>query len=504
MRYCRCLHAAMGMTTLLFALGLGSPAVAQVSDAARAEARERFDRGLRLFNLGDNSGALAEFQRAYELVPHPMVLFNLGLVYAADRNPVASVEALDKLLANPGSVSADIRTRAQTVRNEQAALIGEILVTVNVDRAAIEVDNVEVAKSPPPGPLKVATGTHLVSVVAPGHMPSRRQVTVAGQTQVTVPFQLQPLEGQLAHVEVNANIVGADVLLDNEPVGKTPLPTSLAIAPGQHTVVIQRPGYIPVTQALNVGEGTTGAVNAQLQMDLPSLRTEGGRLTLDISEPDAVVFVDGAPVGAYGGAMELPHGEHVIKVERADFFPFERTVDIPKGSVANVVVELEPTPEKREAYRRHNKALRVAGWATLAVGAAVAGGGAGFLIWNKGQKDDKEALFNAALERYSTGNECDPLRNETLRQEAGCTRGTEEVTIRQESLDSTRKQDAIGYALVGVGGAALVTGIVLVAVADDPNRYEPKPESDVFAGVRVLPTGFLARGGGGFSLVGTF
>ena len=36
-------------------------------NATRAEARERFSRGLHLFENGDNGGALAEFNRAYAL-----------------------------------------------------------------------------------------------------------------------------------------------------------------------------------------------------------------------------------------------------------------------------------------------------------------------------------------------------------------------------------------------------------------------------------------------------
>jgi len=69
-------------------------AVAQTppTPAMKTEASSRFDRGLSLFNEGDNTGALAEFKRAYELIPHPRVLFNIGLVYAAMNRPATVVE----------------------------------------------------------------------------------------------------------------------------------------------------------------------------------------------------------------------------------------------------------------------------------------------------------------------------------------------------------------------------------------------------------------------------
>src|SRR5580692_7562805 len=75
--------------------------------ATQVEARTRFDQGIKLFNDGDNAGALAAFQRAYQLIPNPLVLYNIGLVYAAMGRPVDAVAALDELLANPGTVASD-------------------------------------------------------------------------------------------------------------------------------------------------------------------------------------------------------------------------------------------------------------------------------------------------------------------------------------------------------------------------------------------------------------
>src|SRR5271167_5022655 len=81
-------------------------ALAQGADAAsqaqRTEAAERFDRGLRLFNRGDTAGALAEFRRAYSLIPNVLVLYNIGLVYAQMGRPVEATDALEKVLASPG------------------------------------------------------------------------------------------------------------------------------------------------------------------------------------------------------------------------------------------------------------------------------------------------------------------------------------------------------------------------------------------------------------------
>lgn len=62
--------------SVLFACGLSSPAV--YADSARAD--ELYRDGVELAQRGQLEKARAQFERAYELSPHPDVLFNLGRV----------------------------------------------------------------------------------------------------------------------------------------------------------------------------------------------------------------------------------------------------------------------------------------------------------------------------------------------------------------------------------------------------------------------------------------
>src|SRR4051794_35060795 len=96
------------------------------SPAVKAEARERFDTGLHLFEKGENAGALAEFKRAYQLIPNPVVLYNMGLVYAAMNRPVDSVDALAQFLADPGTAGPEQKNHAEQVRAEQTKRIAQL------------------------------------------------------------------------------------------------------------------------------------------------------------------------------------------------------------------------------------------------------------------------------------------------------------------------------------------------------------------------------------------
>ncbi|HET9931728.1 MAG TPA: PEGA domain-containing protein [Polyangiaceae bacterium] len=466
-------------------------------EAAKAEARERFDRGLKLFNQLDNEGALAEFTRAYELVPHAVVLYNIALVYAAMSKPVQAKEAFDRLLLAPAGLDPQKLERAMAERDQQAALIAEVEIASAVAGAQIEIDGIAVGKTPLSAPLKLASGSHIIGVVGSGYVPLRKQVTLAGNTRTKLDFELVLADAVLAHIDVRTRIPKLEVLLDGQFVGLTPLPASLAIVPGAHQIEARRVGYRTFSQGIEVGAGSTGAIDVNPDVDPTALSASGGQLELAISEPNAVVFIDGESRGQYQSPLILPQGEHIARVERADFFPIERRVTVPVRGRVTVTIELEPTPEKRARYRSATVARRTWGYVATAAGALIAGGGGGFLIWNSQKKSEKKDLFDAQAARHQPGGDCDP----TMVQASTC---DTELQLALDNLDSARKRDAYGIAGLIAGGALLGTGLVLLIGNDDPNRYEPKPESDVFANLRVTPSAWFTPGGSGVGLVGSF
>src|SRR5580692_11515271 len=215
---------ALALVTAVALSTLGASRVSQAQQPApsateRAEAAERFDRGLRLFNAGDSSGALAEFKRAYELIPNLLVLYNIGLVYAQMGRAAEATEALDQVLASPGSLSAERLAIAKRTHDEQAARVADITVTTSVAGAAVEVDGLERGKTPLSGPLRVTSGSHVVGAIAPGYVPLRKEVTIASGEKQALQFDLVAMQGRLAHVVVKTHLPGADVFADDQLVG---------------------------------------------------------------------------------------------------------------------------------------------------------------------------------------------------------------------------------------------------------------------------------------------
>ncbi|HEX4405242.1 MAG TPA: PEGA domain-containing protein, partial [Polyangia bacterium] len=237
--------------------GSPAPAASAPSPAVKAEARERFDTGLHLFEKGENAGALAEFKRAYQLIPNPLVLYNMGLVYAAMSRPVDAVDALNQFIGDPGEANAEQRTHAEQTRVEQTKRIAQLVILTD-HPATIEVDGVEVGRTPLAKPIRVASGSHVVAVEAPGFLGSRREVTLAGQITETIAMGMESMDTRMAQLVVTATVPGAEVVVNGKRVGATPLPASVAVPPGKVTVELQRAGYLTASQTISLDEGARG------------------------------------------------------------------------------------------------------------------------------------------------------------------------------------------------------------------------------------------------------
>ncbi|HTA94468.1 MAG TPA: PEGA domain-containing protein [Polyangiaceae bacterium] len=448
--------------------GAAAKKPAEPESAEKKEAAARFDRGLELFDQGDNAGALAEFKRTYELMPNPVVQYNLGLVYAAMGRPVEAVDALEPIAAST-TLSAQQRERAQKTLAEQQARIGRLAVTTTPEVARIEVDGVDVAKTPLTAPIRLPEGSHVVSVVAEGFSPSRKEVLIASNADTNLHFDLVATEGKrLANLTVRSRLAGAEVLLDGQKVGQTPLETSLPVAAGHHKVELRRPGYLKATQELDVDEGGSAEVELALNIDSAAQSSDLGSLELKTKNRQSTLFVDGASLGPYSAPVRLPRGPHHIRLEVAGFQPYERDVTVDPSQSNVVEPQLEPTAETIAAHDSNIHIHRTLGWIGVAAGAVIAGAGTGFLVANASTKQKAQNDLNTATaaQKSETGQYCD------IAAGADFNVCNAYVASQQAKLNSAQSNDLIGYVGIGLGSAVLITGVVLLFTGDDPHEFD--------------------------------
>jgi hypothetical protein len=122
-------------------------------------------------------------------------------------------------------------------------------------------------------------GTRRVDVSLSGHLGASRQVTLtAERPSRTLDVELvaetraasRPTPTSAARVATTGSLVvdsrpdGASVTIDGRPSGRTPV-TLTDVAPGRHTVRIERPGYRAVTTTVDVKAGERARVAARLE-----------------------------------------------------------------------------------------------------------------------------------------------------------------------------------------------------------------------------------------------
>lgn len=192
------------------------------------------------------------------------------------------------------------------------------------------------------------------------------------------------------------------------------------------------------------GDGLTDAQRATVNRRLRELEARIGRIELRVDQPEARVLVDGKP--ALPVTRVLP-GAHVIIATLAGHEPFTRSVDVRAGESVAVEVTLAPLAERvrlvveKRASRFERRFARWVPWSVVAGGATLLAAGGGF-TW-------------AAATDFAAFDE-------EVRRSAG------EMPAAQQ-VDDSLKRDAeleqgIAVGLYVVGGAAIVTGLVLVLI----------------------------------------
>ena len=177
---------------------------------------------------------------------------------------------------------------------------------------------------------------------------------------------LQTVKLLISTVHLHVNVDGANVFVDSNLAGTTPLAEPLLVDLGTRRIRIEKAGY----QTHEVTQELTGNSEVSLHVDMQREVNEG-RLTIS-SEPNSTISIDGEIVaqGDFQGALAA--GEHHIVVTAPDMRPYSRELVIVAGQARALSVSLAPKESSAGAT-----------WLWVGAGVLVAGGvatGAYFLL----------------------------------------------------------------------------------------------------------------------------
>src|SRR5262245_22215403 len=263
------------MLATLFALLLQAQpppppgAAAPAAPASQIEdARRHFQQGVALYNDGDFSGALAEFEAAYKAHPTPGVLYNIGLTLKALRRYTDAIEKLEQYLRDDSKLSVERRNEVKQLTGEMRALLADVTIYVVPDGASVLLDGRTIGTSPLK-PVGIPAGNHVLEGVADGYKSARKEILVTAGVPMALELKLTPIP-KTGKVHISASQVLADVKIDGKPFGRAPIDVELAI--GGHQLEVTAVGYQPNRSELVVAGGQTRDVFVTLELPPPPAR----------------------------------------------------------------------------------------------------------------------------------------------------------------------------------------------------------------------------------------
>jgi len=163
-----------------------------VSEAARADAKKHFRRGVELYEEQDYRGALAEFERAYEIAPSYKVLYNVGQTQFQLQSYPKALDAFDAYLEGGGAQIAPARRKeVEDTRAKLRARIATLDIRLDHD-AKVSIDG-QLVGAGRAFTVRVGAGQHVVGAEADGYLPLRRELTATGEDRVEVALKLVPV-----------------------------------------------------------------------------------------------------------------------------------------------------------------------------------------------------------------------------------------------------------------------------------------------------------------------
>lgn len=303
---------------LALALALVAPSALAQPDL-RAQARRHFAQGVALFESGNHEAALAEFEEAQHLHPHPRILRNIAATHEAMQHYVEAIATLERFVQDPLTTPAERREAEGHLRGLRA-LLAQLEIAVEPVGAEILVDGHGVGRSPLAGPVSVASGSVHVLVRREGFRTQEREVRIAAGSTAREAFTLEPLTAHL-HLESNASDARASIA--GAPARS--LPGDFDLPPGPHTVRTEAPGYLPTTTELVLQPEEDRTLTIVLERPPSTLR-------LDVQPATARVLVDGEPRARAGRTvLRLDGGLHRVSVQGEGLVPWEDELQLRHG-----------------------------------------------------------------------------------------------------------------------------------------------------------------------------
>jgi hypothetical protein len=156
---------------------------------------------------------------------------------------------------------------------------------------------------------------------------------------------LSTVQGFIGEVTINVNEPGASISVDDQPLGTSPLSSSVKLEMGDRKISVHKAGFLDFSVTSGIAGGTATKLDVTLKAEVHE-----GRLRI-VAGPGDSIRVDGRPLGTGQWEGKLTSGIHAVQVSAEGKLPYQSDVGIEDGQLSNVRVTLESkgSPERASA-----------------------------------------------------------------------------------------------------------------------------------------------------------
>jgi len=354
---------------------------AQPRDNPIERARHHMELGQEAFARGEWAQAIDQFIDAYGASPFPAFLYNAGFAAEKggdneraaglyrrylDEEPAASDAAevevkIRSLLADAptGTVEGE-ETPGVELPAKEAEMKSLISVRTNPPDAKIRIldpSGEQVSAFEGPSAQTVVRGTYTLEASHPDFRTVQTDIQVTpGQVYIIV---VEMSQGAfLGFLHVKTDVPGAAVYVDSRDEGQVgTTPWGNVLPSGRHTVWVEKPGYTPVEQEVEINIGDKKVIELTLE------RLQFGVLVVKANVLGAKIFVDEKFIGVAPLESDVAPGGHSLKVTAEGMKDYVSDITVSRGQSTKALVRMNPEPSRTSA------------WVSLGVAVALFAGG---------------------------------------------------------------------------------------------------------------------------------
>jgi hypothetical protein len=202
---------------------------------------------------------------------------------------------------------------------------------------------------------------------------------IPAERRAQVDREIAELRGRVAHVTLASNTQGADLTLDDAPLGKTPTGEAVVVGAGRHKFAASKVGFVATSKMVDITGGDILTVQLDLIPETPTPAVVRSAPNYTAAIVSGAVGVAGIAVGTAFGIMAINNRSALNKdCDAAKVCPSASQGDINSYST--------------------NGTISTVGFGVGVVGVAL---GAYFFFHERGKEGSQSATFHPGVDGFS-------------------------------------------------------------------------------------------------------